>query len=56
MRQLDLMKLIATCWAISVLLVLILSLLIKPRQSNLTIVEETNVTVLDGGSDDSSSI
>lgn len=56
MREQDLMKLIATGWAISVLLVLILSLLIKPRQANLTIVEETNVTVVEDGSSDNSTI
>jgi hypothetical protein len=47
-REMDLMKLALIGWIVSILLVLILSLLIKPRRS-VTIVEETNVTMMSGG-------
>ncbi len=45
-REMDLTKLTLIGWVISVLLALVLSLLIRLRQ-HVTIVEETNVTVLD---------
>lgn len=51
-RETDLVKLTAIGWAIAVIISLLLSLLIRPRQS-LAIIEETNVTVMgDGDSED----